>query len=115
MKLFIVAAALTLALVSVTTQFPDAPTGFDNKTNGLVDDGTHQADQIKFDEVEQLSDGLGPLYNAQSCRECHQSPVSGAASQATELRFAIRDRTDGSALPTSRSLTEPRSSPAALL
>ena len=86
MKLFIVAAALTLALVSVPTQFPDAPTGFDNKTNGIVDDGTHQADQMKFEEVEQPSDGLGPLYNAQSCRECHQSPVSGAASQVTELR-----------------------------
>lgn len=86
MKLFIAAAAATFAVASVTTQFPDAPTGFDNKTNGVVDDATHQADQMKFDEVEQLSDGLGPLYNAQSCRECHQSPVSGAASQVTELR-----------------------------
>src|SRR5246127_607654 len=86
MKLFVVAAALTLALVSVTTQFPDAPSGFDNKTNGIVDAATHQADRMVFEEVEQLSDGLGPLYNAQSCRECHQSPVSGAASQVTELR-----------------------------
>src|ERR1700746_121094 len=86
MKLFIAAAAVTFALVSVSTQFPDAPTGFDNKTNGMVDDATHQADQMKFDEVEQVSDGLGPLFNAQSCRECHQSPVSGAASQVTELR-----------------------------
>ena len=86
MKLFSVAAALILALISVTAQFSDAPTGFDNKTNGVVDDATHQEDQMKFEEVEQLSDGLGPLYNAQSCRECHQSPVSGAASQVTELR-----------------------------
>jgi CxxC motif-containing protein (DUF1111 family) len=86
MKLFIAAAAMTFALVSVATQSTDAPTGFDNKTNGIVDDATHQADQTKFDEVEQLADGLGPLYNAQSCRECHQSPVSGAASQVTELR-----------------------------
>src|ERR1700687_97420 len=86
MKLFIAAAGLTLALGSVSTQGPDAPTGFDDKTNGMVDDATHQADQMKFDEVEQLSDGLGPLYNAQSCRECHQSPVSGASSQVTELR-----------------------------
>lgn len=86
MKLFIAAAAVTFVLVSVTTQGPDAPTGFDNKTNGMVDDATHQADQTKFDEVEQISDGLGPLYNAQSCRECHQSPVSGGASQVTELR-----------------------------
>ena len=86
MKLFIAAAVLSFAVVSVATQSTDAPTGFDNKTNGVVDDATHQADQTKFDEVEQLTDGLGPLYNAQSCRECHQSPVSGAASQVTELR-----------------------------
>ena len=86
MRIFIAAAALSVALVSVASQFPEAPTGFDNKSNGVVDDVTHQADQVKFDEVEGLADGLGPLYNAQSCRECHQSPVSGAASQVTELR-----------------------------
>jgi CxxC motif-containing protein (DUF1111 family) len=86
MRIFIAAAALGFALVSAAIPVPDAPTGFDNKTNGMVDDATHQADQTTFDEVEQLSDGLGPLYNAQSCRECHQSPVSGAASQVTELR-----------------------------
>jgi CxxC motif-containing protein (DUF1111 family) len=86
MRLFIAAATVSFVLVSVATQIADAPTGFDNKTNGMVDDATHQADQTKFEEVEQLSDGLGPLYNAQSCRECHQNPVSGAASQVSELR-----------------------------
>jgi CxxC motif-containing protein (DUF1111 family) len=65
---------------------PDAPAGFDSKSNGVVDDPTHQADQVKFDEVESVADGLGPLYNAQSCRECHQNPTSGGASQITELR-----------------------------
>jgi hypothetical protein len=106
MKLFIVAAALAFALDFITTQFPDAPTGFDNKSNGIVDDGTHRADQMKFDEVEQPSDGLGPLYNAQSCRECHQSTVSGAASQVTDYALAIWDGTDGSP-PASQSLTVP--------
>jgi len=77
---------LSLALASAVSQPTEAPTGFDNKSNGAVDDATHQADLAKFESVEQLSDGLGPLYNAQSCRECHQSPVSGAASQVTELR-----------------------------
>jgi len=86
MRIFIAAAALSVALISAATRFPEAPTGFDNKSNGVVDDATHQADQVKFEGVEQLSDGLGPLYNAQSCAECHQSPVSGAASQVTELR-----------------------------
>jgi len=51
-----------------------------------VDDATHQIDQEKFDEFETVKDGLGPLYNAQSCRECHQDPKSGGASQITELR-----------------------------
>ena len=30
--------------------------------------------------------GLGPVYNAQSCAECHQNPVSGGISQISELR-----------------------------
>jgi len=65
---------------------PDAPVGFDNKSNGLVDDATHLIDEQKFEEVETIVDGLGPLYNAQSCRECHQNPVSGGGSQVVELR-----------------------------
>jgi CxxC motif-containing protein (DUF1111 family) len=77
---------LGLVLAAAAPPSTDAPTGFDNKSNGIVDDATHQVDQTNFEEVEQLSDGLGPLYNAQSCRECHQNPVSGAGSQVTELR-----------------------------
>jgi hypothetical protein len=60
-RIFITAVAVILVLVSAATHFPEAPTGFDNKTNGIVDDVTHQADQVKFEGVEQLSDGLGPL------------------------------------------------------
>jgi CxxC motif-containing protein (DUF1111 family) len=86
MKLFIAAATFTFVLASVGATSSDAPTAFDNKSNGLVDDATHQADQTKFDEVEQLNDGLGPLYNAQSCRECHQNPLSGGGSKVSELR-----------------------------
>ncbi len=86
MRIFVAAVAVSVAFISAATRFPEAPTGFDNKANGMVDDVTHQADQVKFEGVEQLSDGLGPLYNAQSCAECHQNPVSGAASQVTELR-----------------------------
>jgi CxxC motif-containing protein (DUF1111 family) len=77
---------LTLALAVAASAAPEAPTGFDTKSNGLVDEATHQADLAKFDTVEQLADGLGPLYNAQACRECHQSPVSGGSSQVSELR-----------------------------
>src|SRR5579859_7181733 len=77
---------LSLGLLSFVPPLSEAPAGFDGKSNGLVDDATHAADLAKFDEVEAISDGLGPLYNAQSCRECHQNPVSGGASQVSELR-----------------------------
>lgn len=86
MKLLIGLALLAIAVFSLAPTLPDAPTGFDNKTNGLVDDATHAADLAKFEETEAISDGLGPVYNAQSCRECHQNPTSGGSSQISELR-----------------------------
>jgi CxxC motif-containing protein (DUF1111 family) len=86
MRLLIGVSLLAISAFFFAPVFPEAPTGFDNKSNGLVDDSTHTADQVKFDEIEQISDGLGPLYNAQSCRECHQNPTSGGSSQVSELR-----------------------------
>jgi CxxC motif-containing protein (DUF1111 family) len=90
MKIFIGTSLLAAVLLFSGLPLREAPTGFDNKTNGLVDDATHAADQVKFDEIEQISDGLGPVYNAQSCRECHQNPTSGGSSQVTELRVGHR-------------------------
>ena len=72
--------------------YVQAPTGFDDKSNGVADDATHQADQAKFEEFEAIPDGLGPLYNAQSCRECHQNPVTGGPSQVLELRVGHTGR-----------------------
>jgi len=86
MKLSIGISLLAVTVLLLAPPFPEAPAGFDNKTNGMVDDATHAADQAKFDETEALDDGLGPLYNTQSCRECHQNPTSGGPSQVTELR-----------------------------
>jgi hypothetical protein len=95
MRLSIPLVLLGLIFASAASQSTEAPTGFDNKSNGVADVATHQGDQTKFEQVEQLSDGLRPLYNAQSCRECHQNPVSGAASQVTELRVGHQARDDG--------------------
>lgn len=64
----------------------EAPTGFDGLTNGFVDQAAFDAARTVFAGVEEIADGLGPIYNAQSCRECHQSPTVGAGSQITELR-----------------------------
>ena len=70
----------------------EAATGFDDQSNGFSDPARRLADQKNFEEIEHIApDGLGPLYNAQSCRECHQTPVSGAASQVTELRVGHLD------------------------
>src|SRR5262249_132673 len=64
----------------------DAPTGFDNLTNGFTTQAQMDADRLVFEERETIDDGLGPLYNAQSCAECHQNPITGGISQITELR-----------------------------
>jgi CxxC motif-containing protein (DUF1111 family) len=79
----------------------EAPTGFDNKTNGFDPQGppfdtldennvmpnrSFNENRFIFEEVEGIDDGLGPTYNAQSCRECHQNVVTGGASQVTVQR-----------------------------
>jgi CxxC motif-containing protein (DUF1111 family) len=79
-------APATAAHAKLAPHLSEAPTGFDNRSNTVVDDQTHASDQANFEQFEAVSDGLGPLFNAQSCRECHQNPVSGGASQVMELR-----------------------------
>ena len=79
----------------------EAPAGFDGQTNGMDPQGqpfdTLDEDNVEplrsfndnrfiFEEAETVADGLGPTYNAQSCRECHQNVVTGGASQVAEHR-----------------------------
>jgi di-heme oxidoreductase (putative peroxidase) len=79
----------------------EAPTGFDNLSNGFDGQGppfeqinedtvvplrSFNDNRFIFEEVEANADGLGPTYNAQSCRECHQNVVTGGASQVAEHR-----------------------------
>jgi len=95
--LFVLSVGLLLGLAAhsrgqAPARPPDALTGFDDLSNGFSGPDRRTADQKFFEEVEHIApDGLGPLYNAQSCRECHQTPVSGAASQVTELRVGHLD------------------------
>ncbi len=69
----------------------EAPSGYDNQPNGLTDAPTFTMDRGKFEETEAIGDGLGPIFNAQSCRECHQNPVTGSTSQVKELRAGHQD------------------------
>jgi CxxC motif-containing protein (DUF1111 family) len=79
----------------------EALTGFDNVTNGFSIQGppfesltsanvkaqrSFNDNRFIFESVETIADGLGPTYNAQSCRECHQNVVTGGASQIAEHR-----------------------------
>src|SRR5262245_48889484 len=79
----------------------EAPTGFDNRTNGFNVQGpafdtinedtvvplrSFNDNRFIFEEQETIADGLGPTYNAQSCSECHQNVVTGGASQIAEHR-----------------------------
>src|SRR5262249_46429083 len=94
--LLIFAAALVCPLAftrSVEGQGPtEAPADYDTFTsNGLTDPATFAADKTAFDAVDDTGEGLGPIYNAQSCRECHQNPISGGISQVTELRCGHED------------------------
>ena len=86
--LVFVAIGALLALPVATTQTgpTEAPAGYDNLTNGFVSQATMDIDRAEFEAREEKADGLGPLYNAQSCAECHQNPITGAISQITELR-----------------------------
>jgi len=70
----------------------EAPAAFDDQTNGFEPQGdpntpgTFLADKAAFEAREEVGDGLGPVYNAQSCAECHQNRVTGGNSQVMELR-----------------------------
>jgi CxxC motif-containing protein (DUF1111 family) len=82
----------------------EAPAGFDTPTlilnpgsksssNGLVEPSgdTYALDQQIYETLHDVNSGLGPVYNGRACAECHQNPVSGGASQFTELRIGHRD------------------------
>jgi len=84
----------------------EAPAGFDTPTlvanpgsqstsNGIAEPpgDTYALDQQIYELIHDVNTGLGPVYNGRACAECHQNPVSGGASQFTELRAGHRDAT----------------------
>src|SRR3954471_1282851 len=89
------ATAAYLASFSLTVQgqsgATEAPAAFDNKTNGFESQARFDEDRDVFEERDDIAKGLGPVYNAQSCTECHQNPVTGAGSQISELRAGHLD------------------------
>jgi len=103
------ASALTLAQDGPT----EAPAGFDtptlaqnpgsqSKSNGIVEPpgDAYALDQQSYETTHDASTGLGPVYNARACAECHQNPVSGGASQFTEIRAGHLDANGNFVNPT---------------
>ena len=116
---FVGAAIMMVAQQSVT----EAPAGFTTPTLGQtvgqggdltvkpgsqsVSNGigeppgdTFALDQAQFERRHDPSTGLGPVFNATACVECHQNGVTGAASQITELRVGHRDANGNFVNPT---------------
>ena len=91
----------------------EAPAGFDTPTlvqnpgsksssNGLAEPpgDTFSLDQRIYETAHDANTGLGPVFNARACADCHQNPVSGGASQFTELRVGHRDSNGNFVNPT---------------
>ncbi len=103
--------AMTIGFVGIAQQSAtEAPAGFNTPSfnssasisNGIVEPtgDTFARDQNVYEENETVADGLGPVYNATSCVNCHQNPNSGAASQITELRVGHNDENGNFVNPT---------------
>ena len=103
-----------LAVFGLAQDSPtEAPAGFDtptviqnpgsqSKSNGIAEPAgdTYALDQLAFETAHDASTGLGPVFNARACADCHQNPVSGAASQFTELRVGHLDANGNFVNPT---------------
>ncbi|HEY1467959.1 MAG TPA: di-heme oxidoredictase family protein [Candidatus Acidoferrum sp.] len=98
-------AIVAVGLVSLAQDAPtEAPALFDTPTlvqnpgsqshsNGIAQPpgDSYANDQKVYETTHDPSTGLGPVFNARACSDCHQNPVSGGASQFTELRAGHRD------------------------
>jgi CxxC motif-containing protein (DUF1111 family) len=71
----------TVANQSVT----EAPTGFDNLTNGFVSQTDHDKNREEFEKQETVAEGLGPVYTARSCASCHGQPSTAGGSQVIHV------------------------------
>jgi CxxC motif-containing protein (DUF1111 family) len=99
------AGVLAVGLAGVAQQSPtEAPAGFDTPTlaqnsgsqsvsNGIAQPpgDTYALDQTRFEQDHDASTGLGPVFNARACADCHQNPVTGGSSQFTEIRAGHKD------------------------
>jgi CxxC motif-containing protein (DUF1111 family) len=77
----------------------EAPAGFDNLTNGFISQALYDSARVVFEQPETVATGLGPIYNGESCVECHRNPVTGGNSIKSVLRAGHEDPTTGLFVP----------------
>ena len=106
--------ALILGIAGIAQEYAtEAPAGFDTPTlsqnsgsqsvsNELAQPAgdTYAHDQQIYEQTHDPSTGLGPVFNARACVDCHQNPVSGGSSQFTEIRVGHKDASGNFANPT---------------
>jgi CxxC motif-containing protein (DUF1111 family) len=107
--LCLAALAIAFAIVGIAQSATEAPAGYNTPlnnnqsgavSNGFTDNTTFAADEAIFMEEEDIGDGLGPVYNARSCVDCHATPNVGGTSQVTELRVGHTDSSGNFVNPT---------------
>jgi len=109
----VIAATSGSPLMADSPPPTEAPAGFDTPTlvkepgshsssNGLAEPpgDSFALDQQIYETQHDVFSGLGPVFNGRSCAECHQNPVSGGASQFTELRIGHHDANGNFVNPT---------------
>ena len=60
---------------------------------------TSDAGKEDFDEVEEITDGIGPRMNLDSCVGCHAQPSSGGTSPAVNPQVAFATMSGGDTVP----------------
>jgi CxxC motif-containing protein (DUF1111 family) len=107
--LCIAALAVACAIVGFAQAATEAPAAFatpiNNDQSGAVSNGfttnaVFAADEGVFMEEEDIGDGLGPIYNARGCVDCHAQPAVGGTSQVSELRVGHNDAAGNFVNPT---------------
>jgi CxxC motif-containing protein (DUF1111 family) len=100
------AACAIVGIAQTATQAPAAyATPINNDQSGAISNGfttnaTFAADEAVFMEEDDIAAGLGPVYNARGCIDCHGQPNVGGTSQITELRVGHTDASGNFVNPT---------------
>jgi len=112
---WLLAVAIGMPVTSESqTGITEAPTGFNVVSNGFAEEFCKNqaglvnspnspmipAEDCSFAEAVArftgpagIADGLGPIYNSDSCGSCHLTPILGGSSQMTEKRAGRFDGT----------------------